>query len=127
MADPSAIKWETVVAAIGPEAGAFLQEGIVVLFDTSAPVELAEFAVLHPPATLREPVVVADSVWLGGRRFRVTAVGAVANTNLATLGHLVLKCNGLDEAEMPGDVCLERGVLPPLDIGTPIRIAGREG
>ena len=54
----------------------------------------------------------------------VLAVGTVANENLRNLGHLVLKFNGLSEAEMQGDVNVPEGAIPEIVPGTEIQITG---
>lgn len=120
------IKWESTVSAIGPEAALFIEENVLVLFDTSAPEELREFAVIHPPAELHAPVSVGDLLYLGETSFRVTAVGEVANNNLASLGHLVVKANGNAEVEMPGDVCVEASPLPAISEGMVMRVVAAE-
>ena len=44
----------TEVKEIGPEVAEFLEAGLLILFQTGAPPELAEIAVLHDPTSLRE-------------------------------------------------------------------------
>lgn len=123
----STIKWQTTITEIGPEVSAFVDENILVLFDTTAPDELTEFAALHPPTELAAPVAAGDIVWFDEHSFRVISIGTVANENLANLGHAVFKCNGRQEPEMPGDICLDDADLPPIDVGTKIRIESDEG
>lgn len=122
----SILKWQTTITDIGPEVNAFVDENILVLFDTTAPDELTEFAALHPPTELLAPVAAGDIVWIDEHSFHVISVGDVANENLANLGHAVFKCNGRQEPEMPGDICLEEAGLPPIDVGTEIRITSDE-
>jgi PTS system glucitol/sorbitol-specific IIA component len=93
-----------------------------VLFEIGAPPELAEFSILHEHGPLKGEVVVGDIVLIDSESFRVTAVGDVANQNLANLGHLIMKCNGLTEPELPGDVCVEVKPLPHISVGTEICI-----
>ncbi len=69
-------------------------------------------------------VAPGDSLRLGTDTFDVLAVGDVANENLANLGHLVVKANGLREPELLGDVCVEAKPLPRLSIGDEIEILG---
>jgi glucitol/sorbitol PTS system EIIA component len=111
------IKYQALITQIGPLVSEFIDSGILVLFGADAPEELAEFAILHDGKELVEPVAPGDSVTIGADRFQVLAVGEVANTNLANLGHLVLKFNGQTVVEMPGDVCLEAKKLPPVEVG----------
>ncbi len=116
------IKYEAEVVEIGPEVREFLDAGIVVLFEQGAPEELAEFSVLHQHSSLREDVTAGDVVVIGEETFRVTAVGEVVNQNLANLGHMIMKTNGLEEPELPGDLCVEDKPLPEISIGTKIRV-----
>ncbi len=117
------MKYQAQVKFIGPLATEFLNEGIAVLFNMSAPDELREFAILHDGVELSAEVVAGDTVEIGTEAFKVLAIGPVANGNLADLGHLSLKFNGHHEVEMPGDVCLEAKPMPHITVGTIIRIS----
>jgi PTS system glucitol/sorbitol-specific IIA component len=118
------VKYETRVVEIGPEVSEFLEHRILVFFRKGAPPELAEFSILHEPKEHFEDVEPGDWIEIGERRYRVTAVGECANANFQSLGHLILKCNGRIEAELPGDVCVEAADLPPVEVGTVIRVIG---
>lgn len=118
------IKYEARVTAIGPLVSEFTQAGILVLFREGAPEEVAEFALLHDGQTLHSPLAAGDQLWLGEEQFRILAVGEVANTNLASLGHLVLKFNGQTAPELPGDVCVEARPLPAARVGLTLKIVG---
>lgn len=112
------IKYKAQFTQIGPLVSEFLAHNILVLFGSTAPDELREFAVIHDGENLIEPIAVGDTVSFNDESFKVLAVGEVANTNLKNLGHLVLKCNGQTEPEMPGDVCLDDKPLPLIEVGT---------
>jgi PTS system glucitol/sorbitol-specific IIA component len=86
-------KYAATVTYVGPLAGEFLAEQIVVLFGQNAPEELAEFSIIHDGVTLTAPFVAGDRVTLDRQPYVILAVGEVANDNLANLGHLVLKFN----------------------------------
>src|SRR5688572_27306588 len=103
-------------------AAEFAAEGILVFFGQEAPEELHEFAIIHEHKELKAPVVPGDVIEIGEARFSVTAVGDVANDNIGNLGHLVLKLNGLDETELPGEVSATEGSAPEIGAGTVIRI-----
>ena len=118
------IKYQARVTEIGPLVDEFIEHGILVLFGQDAPEELAEFSILHNGHELVEPLQVGDKVFLGEESFTILALGEVANTNFASLGHLILKFNGLDTPEMPGDVCVEQKPIPAIAEGTEVRIEG---
>ena len=121
-------KYAATVTAIGEFASAFIEEGVLVFFATNAPEELQEHAVVHDRVTPQSADVrVGDIVHLDGQSFPVLAVGDVANENLANLGHLVLKFNGLEEPEMQGDVNLPEQAIPDLKPGSVLRITDTKG
>ncbi len=92
------------------------------LFAEGAPEELHDFSVLHRPEDVFEEVQPGDVLHLGGVALRVTAVGDVANANLKALGHAAFKCNGNEQADLPGDICLEKMDLPLPEAGQEIFI-----
>ena len=120
-------KYRAAVQAVGELAGEFIAEGILVFFAVDAPEELRETALVHDctdePAA---PVEIGDIIRLDRHSFPVLAVGRVANENLKNLGHLVLKFNGLTEAEMEGDVTLPAMPVPDLGIGSTLLIEDGE-
>lgn len=118
------VKYKARVTEIGPLVTEFTEAGVLVFFGASAPEELKEFAIIHDGTELRGEVGPGDELWLDERCFRVLAVGEVANQNLAALGHFIVKFNGQTAPEMPGDICAEAAPLPPVVVGTHIRIEG---
>lgn len=98
----------TEVTEIGPEVEEFLEAGLLILFEAGAPPELAEIAVLHEPISRREePPVPGDVLTVGDLQFRITAIGYKAWQNVLDLGHAVFKFEGLEEAELPGEIHVE--------------------
>jgi PTS system glucitol/sorbitol-specific IIA component len=114
--------YELEVTAIGPLVSEFTAHGIWVFFHENAPSEVAEFAILHRASPPREPLVPGQLLEIGDERYTISAVGPVANENLANLGHLVLKANGLTEPELPGDLCVEARPLPEPVVGLRLRV-----
>jgi glucitol/sorbitol PTS system EIIA component len=120
-------KFITRVTAIGDQVDEFIRNEILVLFQAGAPEELAVFSILHEPVLKGSNVEPGDVLRLASAEYRILAVGEVANQNLAALGHLVIKFNGLREPELPGDVCVERRALAKLSLGDEIRIDANGG
>lgn len=117
------VKFEARVKAVGPHVSEFIASKMLVLFGEDAPEELAEFSILHDGRPVA-PLMEGDTLLIGTTRYHILAVGLIANDNLATLGHVVLKFNGLPEPEMPGDICLEAGELLPVEPGMILRVEG---
>jgi PTS system glucitol/sorbitol-specific IIA component len=120
-------KFITRVTAIGDQVDEFMRHQILVLFEAGAPEELAVFSILHEPVLKGSNVEPGDVLWLGSADYRILAVGEVANQNLAALGHLVIKFNGLSDPELPGDVCVESRAAVKPSLGDEIRIVTNGG
>lgn len=121
MADAN-VKYEMHVVALGPLVSEFIAHGILVFFEQGAPEELAEFSILHEHTQLHQPLEPGDLIFIDQASFQILAIGEVANPNLANLGHVIIKFNGLHEPEMPGDICVEVKPVPPIQIGTVVKI-----
>lgn len=129
------LKYRAVIAEIGPLVPEFLPHGILIFFGEMAPEELREVSLIHNGTQLAAPLVAGDflkfvypvkhdapsPVW-----YRLTAVGDMANTNLAELGHLVIHFDGASAASLPGTVSVEPSLtaLPP--VGTTFELVGLE-
>lgn len=120
------VKFSARIIRIGPLVEEFTSAGVLVFFGPEAPEELLDFAVIHEGGVLEEPVEPGDEFCVDEECFRVLAVGEVANKNLSSLGHFIIKFNGQLRPEMPGDICTEaRSPLPKLGIGSLIRFVSR--
>lgn len=117
-------KFEAVVTAIGDMVEEFIEQKMIILFDESAPQELREISVVHRGRKLMEDVVPGDVLYLGRVSFKVTAVGDVANKNLAKIGHVCLKFDGKTTPELPGNIHLEEKQIPMPKVGEEILIQG---
>lgn len=114
--------YDVEVTAVGPLVDEFTGAGIWVFFRDDVPEEIAAFALLHHAAAPRKLLAPSQIIEIEGNMYTVTAVGDVANQNVETLGHLVLKANGLTKPEMPGDVCIEAQALPEPTVGMHVRV-----
>jgi glucitol/sorbitol PTS system EIIA component len=114
--------YDLSITEIGPLVEEFTEAGLWVFFREGAPAELAEFAILHQAVEPRIPLAPGHVLMIEQEPYRITAVGALANENIRQLGHLVLKANGADEAELPGEVCIEARPLPQPAIGMRLQI-----
>ena len=119
-------KYRTTVEKVGEMAVDFAEGGILVFFGPAAPEELHEFAIITDAAELKADVTPGDVLWVGDDDFPVVSIGEIANSNIAELGHLVVKFNGLTEPELPGDVSVPAVPAPIVEAGTVIRIIGGE-
>jgi PTS system glucitol/sorbitol-specific IIA component len=117
-------RYAATVTAVGEQVPEFIGQGLLIWFAEGAPEELHFFTVLHRPTVTTGGVRPGDLVRIDDKAFRVTAVGEVANDNLVNLGHIDMKANGVSEAPLPGDLCLEELPLPEPRPGTTLVIEG---
>jgi PTS system glucitol/sorbitol-specific IIA component len=117
-------RYAATVSAVGEQVPEFIGQGLLIWFAEGAPEELHFFTVLHRPTVTTGGVRPGDLVRIDDKAFRVTAVGEVANDNLVNLGHIDMKANGVSEAPLPGDLCLEELPLPEPRPGTTLVIEG---
>jgi PTS system glucitol/sorbitol-specific IIA component len=120
------VVYKTTVTAVGELVSDFREQGILVFFGDGAPVELHEFSILHKVEISQRAPEVGDVIRINSEsfseEFKVLAVGSVASDNLLNLGHLDLKANGLNEAELPGDVNVEARPLPIIKVGDKLEV-----
>ena len=121
------LKYHAIIQEVGPMVEEFLPHGILIFFGASAPAELREVSVIHDGSNLIAPLLVGDLLKLilpSGEDsenpqpswFSITAVGDMANSNLAELGHLVIHFDGATTPNLPGTVSVEPALeaLPPV-------------
>ncbi|MFL5624289.1 MAG: PTS glucitol/sorbitol transporter subunit IIA [Ktedonobacteraceae bacterium] len=126
------LKYQAVIREIGPMVVELIPHGMLIFFGETAPAELREVALVHNGTQLLSDLEVGDflkfsppgdqqSSW-----YRLTAVGTMANANLAELGHLVIHFDGVSTASLPGTISVEPALaaLPP--VGTTFELFGRE-
>lgn len=118
------IKYQAEVVEIGPLVTEFIDAGILVFFGEGAPPELVEFSIIHNGKVLEKDINPGDVILIDQSEFNVLAVGDVANDNFRNLGHLIIKFNGKSKAELPGDVCVEKKQVPPINVGSQLIITG---
>ncbi|MBA1334100.1 MAG: hypothetical protein HPY66_1584 [Firmicutes bacterium] len=117
------IKYLTEVVGIGPSALEFKDEKLLVLFGENSPEELLEFSVAHRvEAGLTGEVMAGDVMVIDREEYAVTAVGDVANKTLEELGHVTLRFDGAEEAQLPGNIHLFPDRFPDIKDGARILI-----
>jgi PTS system glucitol/sorbitol-specific IIA component len=117
--------YQSTVTEIGELVPAFIAEGMLVFFGEGAPEELRDFCIMHEVSHKQDQVMVGDFFAIDDHEFEILAVGDVANENLMNLGHLNLKANGNNQADLPGDVCIAEVELPEIRVGAHFGITRR--
>ncbi len=128
------LKYRAIIQEIGPMVPEFLPHGILIFFGEQAPAELREVSLIHDGSQLISPIVAgdvlrftppshesADLSW-----YRFTAVGDMANSNLAELGHLVVHFDAAMEATLPGAASVEPSLTALPSVGTIVELFGLE-
>ena len=122
------MKYDVTVTGLGDMALAFLDPAMemrfVILFNNDAPAELAELAILHTKAELTEAPAPGDTMKIGTKTYKVTAVGDEAIHTLKELGHCTLAFTADTEPYRPGCINLDGEIITEADLadGTVIQI-----
>ena len=69
-----------------------------------------------------EEIKPGQFVVIDGTKFKITALGDIAQRNLESLGHVTISFDGATAATLPGTINVEKADMPKLDIGTEISI-----
>ncbi|MGP3987308.1 PTS glucitol/sorbitol transporter subunit IIA [Streptomyces sp. 3N207] len=83
--------YTSTVLRVGDEAADLITGGLLILFGEPLPSDLESLSVVHSP--VGKPALEmrpGDEVLLGDTQLTITAVGDLAQENLATLGHIVI-------------------------------------
>ena len=115
------MKFQVTIVGHGAEALEFLNDSdnsFFILFNENAPEELAEISVLHTISAVYKEPAPGDTMKIGDKEFKITAVGVEAPYTLRELGHCA-------EAALPGCIMLEgseKVTVEDLQAGTEISI-----
>lgn len=113
--------FEATVSQIGELVAEFAAQNMLILFDEIAPEELHDVTVLLTRRKQIAEIAVGDMLMISGIQYPITFVGHTANQSLMELGHITIKFDSGSE-DLPGTVCVEKAVVPPIQVGTVIQI-----
>ncbi|WP_392558230.1 PTS glucitol/sorbitol transporter subunit IIA [Orbus mooreae] len=120
------IIYQSTVSNIGEFAKDTLSEGMLITFKEGAPADLSDYCFTHTHDELLADLAVGQIIKLGQQEYLITAVGAVATTNFRELGHLTLRFDGGDSAELPGSIHVDGAIPETLAIGDEIVVKGNK-
>lgn len=113
----------TKITKIGAEAIDALEVGMMILFKAGLNAELENYCYSHEPQFFHQMISAGDVLYLGETPYPITAVGEVANQNLAELGHIAIHFDGRSKATLPGNIHVEGDKPQQMSINTFIRIS----
>lgn len=119
------LKYETKVHTIGPSVADFLGEKMLILFGENAPAELAEFCLLIDVNDVEGEIEPGDTLQIGEKEYKITAVGDAVKKNLTSLGHITLKFDGSEAPELPGSLYLEDAEIGEVQAGDKIQVLAK--
>ena len=106
-----AVIYNNKVKSKGALVDSFEGESMFILFGDNAPDTLKDFCY---------GIDVKNAI--DGAKFKITALGDIAQRNLESLGHVTISFDGATAATLPGTINVEKADMPKLDIGTEISI-----
>jgi PTS system glucitol/sorbitol-specific IIA component len=122
------MKYDVTVTGLGSMALEFLNPSMemrfVILFNEDAPAELADLAILHTQGEMTEAPAPGDTMKIGEKTYKITAVGDEAIHTLKELGHCTLAFTADTEPYRPGCINLDGEIITEADVanGTVIQI-----
>ena len=99
------LKFFSEITGWGNDALFFLEDpdaNFIILFNESAPPDLADISVLHTETKLLMPPEKDDILIIANKAFTITAVGEEAIHTLRDLGHCTICFKGEAEPDRPG-------------------------
>lgn len=118
----SKVIYHSTINQIGDFAQDTLADGMLILFKQGAPADLADYCFIHNHDDLKQELAVGQSLQLGNHTYQITSVGDVASVNFRELGHITLRFDGNQRAELPGTVHVQGEVPIQLNINDEIKI-----
>jgi len=98
------LQFKAVITQIGEFAPDALKEGMLILFNQSAPDYAAEYCFIHDQGTATGLITIDSTLMISDKDYIVTSVGSVASKNLMELGHITIKFDARLEPEFPGTI-----------------------
>ena len=116
--------YSTKIVGIGGEAEKFsrLAKMIVIFDDSMVLPELRDFSVLHSGNKLTDVIKPGDILKIADSEFKILKVGGEVNSNIKSLGHIVIKFNDDKDDLLEGSIHVEDKPIPKLRIGDEISI-----
>ena len=122
------MKYDVKITGLGDMALEFLNPDMemqfVILFNDNAPPELAEMAILHTEGTLSADPAPGDTLKVGDKTYKITAVGDEAIHTLREMGHCTLAFSSDTTPYRPGCINLDGEIITKEDVadGTVLQI-----
>lgn len=114
--------YKNIVKNIGSLVESFEGEEMFILFGDNAPDTLKDFCYCIDLKKVEEEIKPGQFVVIDGAKFKITALGDIAQRNLESLGHVTISFDGSTVATLPGTINVEKADMPKLDVGTQISI-----
>ncbi|KRL37064.1 PTS glucitol/sorbitol transporter subunit IIA [Liquorilactobacillus uvarum] len=115
--------YETKVNEIGSEAKDFRDIQMLILFGSEAPDALRSSCYIIDVNNINGNITAGMFLIIDHSKYKITAVGNEVQKNLQNLGHIAISFTGMDAAELPGTLYVEKGVYPEIKVNTEIEIA----
>ncbi len=106
------------ITLIGELAREALEDNMMILFNDTAPCDLADYCFIHHQSVEKGHIDLNSTLLVDDVAYVVTAVGPAANINLQQLGHITIKFDGADTPELPGCIHVLGPAIPAIKIGT---------
>lgn len=114
------LQFKATITDIGCLAKESLEDNMIILFNQSVPEDVGDYCFIHDQGKDVGIISTQSTLLIAEKDFVVTAVGCAVSQNLANLGHITIKFDGLLEPEQPGTVHVIGTCPDALNIGDEI-------
>ncbi|RJX70074.1 PTS sorbitol transporter subunit IIA [Vibrio sinensis] len=114
------MQFKATITDIGCLAMESLEDNMIILFNQSVPEDVGDYCFIHDQGKDVGIISTQSTLLIAEKDFVVTAVGCAVSQNLANLGHITIKFDGLLEPEQPGTVHVIGTCPDTLNIGDEI-------
>ena len=114
------LQFKATITDIGCLANESLEDGMIILFNQRVPEDIGDYCFIHDQGKYVGTINTQSTLLIADKDFVVTAVGCAVSENLANLGHITIKFDGLREPDQPGTVHVMGGCPEVLYIGDEI-------
>lgn len=114
--------YKSQIRSIGSLVETFEDEEMFILFGDNAPDTLKDFCYCIDIEPVNQSIEVGQTLDIDGNKYKITALGNIAEKNLINLGHVTIVFDGATEASLPGSIYVEKQSVPKMKIGSEISI-----
>lgn len=112
------------IGHVGDYSRKFLDEGLLIIFPQDDVMsEVKNYCILADEIEVKSDILINSFLYIDEVKFKITAIGSLAQSNLETIGHITIKADGSNKAKLPGTIHIEKKEFPEITKDARIEIS----